>query len=182
MDRTARIIGVWIVGCVIVGCGLVIANVPSGEPWTDQRVALVWLGLAAVVLGAVGVVAEALIVLKVWRVSVDSTPVDITPEVLLGYFRTHTDTQARGLVAPYVGARMQVTGEVVNARLLWNARMVTLTIPPASVLVVGTFGRRWRPQLARLQLGQVITIVGEMERVEAIGVFLKDCQFAGPDR
>ena len=60
MDRTARILGVWIVGCMIVGGALVIANVPINQPWTDQNLWLVRLGLVVIGLGVLGIVAEIL--------------------------------------------------------------------------------------------------------------------------
>jgi hypothetical protein len=67
MDRLARIIGVWIVGCMFVGGGLVIANVPLDGQWTEQQVLLVRIGLGAIGLGVVGIAAELYVVLESWR-------------------------------------------------------------------------------------------------------------------
>jgi hypothetical protein len=67
VDRTARILGGWVVGCLIVGGSLIVANVPLGTPWTDQQTALVRLGAIAIVCGAAGLALELFLVLQSLR-------------------------------------------------------------------------------------------------------------------
>jgi hypothetical protein len=69
MENVARIIGVWIVGCMIVGGALLIANVPGPqEVWTDQRLWLARLGGVAIALGALGILAEVWVLWRSWRI------------------------------------------------------------------------------------------------------------------
>ena len=164
---------------MIVGGALIIANVPVGQPWTDQQVLLVRLGMVAVGFGVLGMVAEFLILMRAWRrrIVMLPEPIDVTPETLAGYFRTHTTVQARALVRPYLGQTLRVTGPISDVRLIGGYRSVSLKDAGiGSVHVFARFGHRWTEELKRLQLGQEITITGKIHEVEAYTLSLEDCQ------
>lgn len=68
MDRLSRILGVWVVGCLVVGIGMLVAKYPVGtEQWTDERAFFVRLGWIVIGLGIAGLVGELLVVLASFR-------------------------------------------------------------------------------------------------------------------
>lgn len=75
MDRWSRILVGWVVGCVVVGAGMVVLNAPIGsEQWTDERLFLVRLGWVVVALGIAGLVAEVMLVIASLRRTTSSVP------------------------------------------------------------------------------------------------------------
>lgn len=65
MDRAARIIGGWLVGCLLTGVVLVVANVPQADQtWNDQRLWLARVGCLLIIFGTVAFLAELYLLFK----------------------------------------------------------------------------------------------------------------------
>lgn len=58
----------WVVGCLVVGIGLVATySAIGGEAWTDERILLVRLGFMVIGLGLIGILSELVLVLASLR-------------------------------------------------------------------------------------------------------------------
>ena len=180
MDRASRILGVWIVGCMILGGSLVIANVPHGQPWSDQAVWLVSLGVVAITLGFVGIAAEVAVL---WQGRQRAAPVatlDMTPEALTEVYQTHTDVQATVLSAPYIGQYVRITRSIADVRIEPWIRMVSFGSAGGQTHVMAMFGREWSDRLRRLQRGQVVTVIGRIEKIGRFTLSLENSRIEPP--
>lgn len=181
MDRSARIVGVWIVGCMILGGSLIIANIPLGQPWSEQQIWLVRLGMIAIGLGVLGMVAEFLVAMRAWRGrKPEPVPVDVTPAELSGYFRTLTGVQAGALVAPYRGQPIRFSGVVQDVTP--SSKLVSFGSPEVGdVHVMATFSRKWSEPLSRLRRGQHITVIGTIGEVDAYTFVIRDSRLVSSE-
>lgn len=176
MDRLARIGAGWFVTCVVGGAAVIAAGILAPADYVLLRAVLMVAGALAIVVGISGIVAETVVMLR--GHSGPPTLLNMAPEGLAAYFKDHTEVQAKGLVAPYLGEWIQVTREVsdVVVRPLYYVVSMGSSTAQGRVHVIARFGRKWVPHLRRLRKGEPVTVVGRVESVGQFVVVLKDSQ------
>jgi hypothetical protein len=115
----------------------------------------------------------------------------ITPEYLISIFREHTDIQGATLTAAYLGKWMKVSGSLGNV-ISTTPNLAQLTFERAEVPLTERtwfdytdfymmFKKPWIDRLAIARRGDKLTVVGQIERIDAVSVQLENCELVGSD-
>jgi len=115
----------------------------------------------------------------------------ITPEYLISIFREHTDIQGATLTAAYLGKWMKVSGSLRNV-ISTTPNLAQLTFERAEVPLTERtwfdytdfymmFKKPWIDRLAIAKRGDNLTVVGQIERIDAVSVQLENCELVGSD-
>jgi hypothetical protein len=106
--------------------------------------------------------------------------VDLTPEQLIGIFRTHVTAQAERLVERYIGKWLRVVGQVYdvdNIGDLWRMSLWFDSVKgEPGFLVLFEFHSPWRERLEILDKGTAIFVDGRIKEVDAAVMRLKECE------
>jgi hypothetical protein len=114
--------------------------------------------------------------------------VRVTPGWLIARFKDHTDVQAQKLVEPYIGKWIRVSGKLNNV-MSSSEHFVQVTFQPAKTLferdtedpddwamVWMYFPKDQEADLALLPRGAPLTVLGRIDRIDAVNVHLQDCE------
>lgn len=108
----------------------------------------------------------------------------INPEYLLGFFEQHTAAQAQNATKDYVGKWMKVSGRVEQVSATY-ADFAQVTFGPKKVLSVEWtdhitvymhFRRTWKDRALILKRGEIITTIGQINRIETLVLQLDNCE------
>ena len=104
--------------------------------------------------------------------------VDVTPEYLWQLFEGRTSAQAGKLVASYIGKWMQVSGPLGDV----GTFQVTFRNIRGTYTVIYMYFRKkqWITRLSALTLGENITVLGRIERVNSLELHLETCELVDP--
>ncbi len=110
----------------------------------------------------------------------------ITPEYLLSFFhQQHTVVQATNATKDYIGKWMKITGSVGNV-LAGSERQAQVTFERQRSVprewvdytdVYMYFRGPWRERAIILKKGDNITVIGQIEQIEAVALHLGNCEF-----
>jgi hypothetical protein len=103
---------------------------------------------------------------------------------LWGLFDGLTAIQGAGLIEPYIGTWLEVSGAVASVEGFDNFVQVTLDrdepSPYVHKIIFFYFDTaRWEARLSRLAHGDRISIGGSLDRVDSATIHLEDCELAG---
>src|ERR1039457_1853126 len=159
-----------------VACtGGIAAAIPSLNPaWAAYQLPLLVLGGSAIAGGIFGFVYLLATAPKPAPAR-EFLPSDITPHDLTQKVVGLMGVHAEAIGQLYHGKWMRVSG-VVNDVVPINAlsRMLGIYEEVDKVYVVINFERKWVDQLAALNKGDSVTVIGQLFSVGAFGINLKD--------
>ena len=107
----------------------------------------------------------------------------ITPAYLAKFYDDYTVVQADNMVAPYIGKWMSIEGPIgeimpagPNRILLAFANDDSAPYPHRMM----TFDEKWFDRLSIMKRGEVVTVVGEIQKIEPHVVSLTNCELIEP--
>lgn len=102
----------------------------------------------------------------------------VTPDYLLGLYEGRLDVQAQARIQPWIGKKMRVEVSVRNVSAGQNSlwMMVSARLGDVGSSIIMYFNEAAElPAIAGLQEGDVITVVGTLERADRYQVLLDPC-------
>src|SRR4029077_6811366 len=104
----------------------------------------------------------------------------VTVRDLTDLFRDRTSIQAQHLAGTYVGKWMKVSGNLGEVMVPGSTSVqVTFDNTRATDLYM-YFGIAWKERLSILKTGDLITVVGKVERISRVEVVLNTCELSTP--
>jgi len=100
--------------------------------------------------------------------------VDVTPEYLTSFFEKHTSIQATKLVEDYIGKWIKVAGPLGDVYPNQVTFERTSRFGPTVFMYFDM--NIWKDRLAVLRRSRRIEVLGQLERVSAMEVHLKNCE------
>jgi hypothetical protein len=103
---------------------------------------------------------------------------DITPQFLVSLLSGHTEVQAERLLDIYVGKWIKVSGDVSHVGKFEHGHSTVmftsqrLEVPS----IIMHFGGAWTERLSVLRLGNKINVIGRIDLVQELRIFLDDCE------
>lgn len=98
----------------------------------------------------------------------------------MGAFKGRTAVQGELLAATYVGKWLKVSGNLndVHVYKLGGVPFIRIThvTLAGSPAVLMSFGRKWSDRLSVLSEGELITVLGQIDKVSRSDVWLKNCE------
>ena len=107
------------------------------------------------------------------RVVVPATPVELHE-----LFRTHTTAQVGQLLVPFLGKWMEITGTVGDV----HEQMILLNEYQPSLKngVAMLFDAEWLERIAVLRRGDEVTVLGQIDRMDVLSLWLHHCELLKP--
>ena len=108
--------------------------------------------------------------------------VDVTPDYLRSFFVEHISIQAQRLIEPYIGKWMRVSGPLDDVSNNEYFSQVVFERRPGTHTVTYMYFRQpdRRDRLSVLRRGTELTVLGQIERVNAMEVHLNNCELIHP--
>jgi hypothetical protein len=151
-----------------------------------MAIVLLWQGTSGkpvppnalwVIIAATLIIAAFLAWRKEWIASTTGSPVTVDPaEIVRPYMGNRTQVQADIYAKQYLGRRVRVRAFLSDVHVEdWWFGVVHLR---AGGVYIHTMLPRWRlnPFLL-LPSGAIVTVVGRIDEITALGIGLKSCQF-----
>lgn len=110
-------------------------------------------------------------------VSTHQTNLQATPTDLMKLCQGRTSVEARQLVAPYIGLTIRFNGTVSDVDNHHAAGYTVLVETGTSMSnVFCSFGEHWNESVEGLAIGQELTILGRIRKIEQYWINLDDCE------
>lgn len=110
--------------------------------------------------------------------------VNVTPDYLSNIFKEHVDIQAINLIKTFIGKWMKVNGTIFNIgapfRLANGSEICSVSFESKSLTqtsVIMYFNKEWIDRLSVLKLGDKLTVLGQIEKVDRYTLTLENCEF-----
>lgn len=181
MDRISGL-SFWIIGCLVFGPLVFVANAPgAGAVWTVQGA---FYGASGVVIFGSGVLG--LVLDQIARLGLDGFDrhlVDVSPQVLCGYFRSLPEAEAKERTANYLEKPLRVCGPVGEIQVGWVSRYLAFPVATfGGSLVSASVSSRFTSPLRRLKPGDYVCVVGRIRGIGSFGLDLHDSRIVKDDR
>jgi hypothetical protein len=101
----------------------------------------------------------------------------ITADYLLNLLEGHTQIQGKKLVEPYIGKWMKASGRLRDVHP--NGAILVTFIHEGQVALSDIrmfFEERWLDRLSILRRGDELTVIGQITKVDGMGVRLENCE------
>lgn len=102
-------------------------------------------------------------------------PASTTPEYLWKQFDGKTNLQGQKAVADYTGYWLSVTGKVDNV----FSKTALLEVGQPSKNIEVSFSDAWLANLAMIQRGESLDVLGKITRIDTYVIYLEDCELLG---
>jgi len=111
----------------------------------------------------------------------------VTPEYLAKFFQDHTAIQAANLIEAFIGKWMKLSGRLNDVRLHRDSfasvslRRSAVEEDVRACNVTMFFYQPWFDRLAILKRGEELTVIGRIDKVDALSLILEECEIVGVD-
>jgi hypothetical protein len=109
--------------------------------------------------------------------------VSVTPNYLLGFYKSYTAAQADKLLEEYVGKWIKISLKIANVHVhsLVDGHIVGHDANEKSVFISAIFNeQKWIDRIRILQLGEIIVVTGKIEKVSGGTLCLNNCEIVNP--
>lgn len=103
-------------------------------------------------------------------------PAHVTPSFLVEQVRRVTSLQRDHVVGVYIGKWLKYSGTIYDIGKGYKSVTVSSFTEPIEHHVRMNFAESWLDQISMLRKDDAIAVIGKLESVDAIGVYLEDCE------